>query len=268
MAGQAHRRARVREGVTNILQLDDELLSAMWPAERVVLGTFACSRLQSVLEKAGSATLTVRHLPNVEIAPATLARFAGKVAFSSRLSMPPGPVQALAAAAANGWHRVVSLDMRQNGIGTDGAARLAVVLSRFALLEQLLLGGNGIGPVGLGHIASILPYCGELKDLDVGSNQIGDRGATDLAETIRRCSKLQSLNLSSNMIGFEGVTALAPELQKCEQLASLDLRDNQIGDEGVGSLGFSLPAMSALTELRLGHNFISADGAGPPPLTL
>ena len=51
---------------------------------------------------------------------------------------------------------VAHLNLQDNGIGADGAGRLAGVLGQCGALAHLDLGSNGIGADGAGRLAGVL----------------------------------------------------------------------------------------------------------------
>ena len=51
------------------------------------------------------------------------------------------------------------LNLGENGIGAEGAGRLAAVLGQCASLAHLDLGANGIGAEGAGRLAAVAKCC-------------------------------------------------------------------------------------------------------------
>ena len=57
-------------------------------------------------------------------------------------------------------------------------------------LAHLNLGENGIGAEGAGRLAAVLGQCASLAHLDLDYNEIGAEGAGRLAAVTERCPSL------------------------------------------------------------------------------
>lgn len=101
--------------------------------------------------------------------------------FTSLVELPVGKCKALA-----------HLDLRsrskgRNGIGDEGAGRLARVLGECNELAYLDLRLNGIGAESVGRLAGVLGACKALAHLGLGMNDIGYEGAGRLARVLEEC---------------------------------------------------------------------------------
>lgn len=162
-----------------------------------------------------------------------------------------------------------TLDLSHNGIGNDGAWKLAPVLDSLVNLESLLLSKNQIGDDGASEIGHHLPS--NLKLLVMRGNDIGDVGADAIAAAVAN-SKIAELMLANNNIGSAGAIALAQVVAQSSCLQELDLNENEVGDDGAAALAKSLMVpsdddkeeskASSLTILRLKDNQIGDAGAG------
>eukprot|EP00434_Breviolum_minutum_P000510 symbB.v1.2.000443.t1/scaffold32.1/size405148/16 len=113
---------------------------------------------------------------------------------------------------------------------------LAETLKQNSALMSLDLRFNVIGPEGAKVLAQALQLNSILTGLHLIGNIIGDEGAKALAEGLKQNSTLTLLYLSNNNIGPEGAQALAEALQQNSTLTSLDLIGNFIGPEGAKAL--------------------------------
>ena len=157
------------------------------------------------------------------------------------------------APALNGLSSLVSLSLTKNQIGDDGASEIGRQLP--TLLEVLDLSDNDVADVGVEAIAAAVANS-QVTKLLLANNKIGNAGAIALgqAETLSGC--LEEIDLSKNEIGDEGATALAEGLggRKNSTLTKLSLKDNRIGDAGAGAFVEHLDHNQTLTNLVLSGN--------------
>ena len=64
------------------------------------------------------------------------------------------------------------------------------MLGQCASLAHMDLSENGIGDEGAGRLAAVLGQCTSLAHLDLDDNGIGDEGAGGLAAVAKRCPSL------------------------------------------------------------------------------
>eukprot|EP00928_Gymnodinium_smaydae_P016158 TRINITY_DN16021_c0_g2_i1.p1 TRINITY_DN16021_c0_g2~~TRINITY_DN16021_c0_g2_i1.p1 ORF type:complete len:880 (+),score=187.39 TRINITY_DN16021_c0_g2_i1:135-2774(+) len=103
------------------------------------------------------------------------------------------------------------LDLTNNDVGDDGAARLAAELQPRKSLRLLLLAGNNIGDAGATALAKLLHEQKALEELRLGNNKITAEGAKSIAAVVLHPSLLV-LGLENNPITDVGGVALAEAL--------------------------------------------------------
>ncbi|KAF9301293.1 hypothetical protein BGZ91_009615, partial [Linnemannia elongata] len=103
---------------------------------------------------------------------------------------------------------LITLDLRYNSIGPDGALELFEALKINSTLTTLILFNNSIGPDGAQALSEALKTNSTLTTLQLWSNSIGPDGAQALSETLMTNSTLTNLDLSDNSIGDHGAQAL------------------------------------------------------------
>ena len=79
------------------------------------------------------------------------------------------------------------------------------MLGQCCPLAKLDLSHNGIGDEGAGRLAGVLGQCCSLAKLDLSENDIGDEGAESLAEVLGKCSSLSELDFTFNVIDDDGI---------------------------------------------------------------
>ena len=158
---------------------------------------------------------------------------------------------------------VRKLDLRSNGIETDGCRALSSVVKECNMLTSLCLAMNEIGDIGVSKLAEGLKdkNC-QLEDLDLSDNRISEDGAVALSDMLLENSRLQSLNLSFNSIGGNGASSIANVLDRNITLRRLCLRRNNIDNIGASAFATMLPTMRGLKELSMTHNPIDQEGSG------
>ena len=170
--------------------------------------------------------------------------------------------------------RITTLDLSgelpsaNEGLGPEGAERLAAVLAQCPDLSCLDLAWNRLGDQGVGNLgACVLLHCPKLSHLCLKGNGLEAAGSGRLAEglSLLRGSNggtgLSVLDLGYNRIGDEGARSLSRVLVNCRMLSHLDLCHNAIGSAGMEILASVLAQCTALSHLDLGYNHIGAEGA-------
>ena len=180
--------------------------------------------------------------------------------------------------------------LRQNNLGDEGIAVLAMVLSNNPALRILEVQSNNIGPKGVQTIMDVLMNLRSsswLHAVNFTNNLIGDEGVKYIAGVIRMQSTLywpgevtirpgvklsvrgiQSLILSGCGISSEAAADLASLIESPNSpVTNLDLSSNEIGTSGVTTLMPSL-RKAPLTSLNLTENKITSGGALPIALAL
>ena len=153
------------------------------------------------------------------------------------------------------------LDIRQNFIGSVGAAALAEGLKSCTNLQNLDIRRNNIGSDGAAALAEGLKSCTNLQNLDISMNNICSDGAAALANGLKSCTNLQTLYIGLNKIGSDGAASLAEGLKCCTNLHTLDIRRNNIGSDGAAALAEGLKFCTNLQNLYIFMNNICSDGA-------
>lgn len=163
------------------------------------------------------------------------------------------------------------LDLSHNGIGPEGANKLALVMWRNGInhlenLVELVLAGNNLGHVGVQSLVQALVHKTEdgnlasgnstLTSLDLTQTNCGNDGAV----AILRCTALKKVRLFNNKLGNSGFIAIARELRGGHvSIEQLDVGGNNATKEGVigviDAVGTILKEIdSKLNTLEVGGN--------------
>ena len=102
-------------------------------------------------------------------------------------------------------------------------------------LLSLNLRDNSIGSDGAVVLAEGLKCCTNLQTLNLSLNSIGSDGAVALAEGFKCLTNLQTLEIDSNNIGSDVAVALAEGFKCLTNLQTLEIDSNSIGSDGAGS---------------------------------
>ena len=158
---------------------------------------------------------------------------------------------------------LLHLDLSDNAMGVEGAAKLAPALKGFAnSLQHLDLSYNGMGPGGVDRLVLGLGDLGNsLQHLNLGGNSMGNDGAAALAPVLRSLRRLEHLDLGANELGWKGAAALAPAVRSLwASMLHLDLGDNfNLAEEAEG-VAIMAPAIKTLWQLQ--HLDLSNTGLG------
>ncbi|KAG0077399.1 hypothetical protein BGZ93_003712, partial [Podila epicladia] len=142
---------------------------------------------------------------------------------------------------------LVTLELRGNMLGDDGAQALSEALKANSSLATLDLRDNEIGSNGAQALSEALKANSTMTTLKLGNNEIGDNGALALSEALKTNSTLTTLDLGSNSIGPDGAKALSEALKTNSTMATVELRGNKIGDDGAQALSEALKTNINLT---------------------
>ncbi|CAF4331540.1 unnamed protein product, partial [Rotaria magnacalcarata] len=106
-----------------------------------------------------------------------------------------------------------NIDLENNGIGEDGAIRIAEVIKSIKTLTGLNLGKNQIGIRGAEYLSNVLQQNMIISHICLQDNLICDEGVRFLAEALKNHKTLVSLHLGSNKIGITGTQYLSNVLR-------------------------------------------------------
>ena len=145
------------------------------------------------------------------------------------------PLLKLLEDAAENDTPIASLNLRDAGLGSAGAAALAAMVQRDSFLTYVNLEENELGDDGAAHVADALCRHPAVFRLDLGYNKIAGRGVKALAGLLAESPSLLCLDLSGNNLWSRlsyfapsSMSALAPlgralALPSCKlQLLHLD----------------------------------------------
>ena len=159
---------------------------------------------------------------------------------------------------------LTSLDLQDNGMGSEGAALIAAALIESAdtcRLASLNLSLNNMRSEGATAVAKALESNSNITHLNLSWNLIRSPGAKALAVAITASTTLRELDLGFNLLRCTGTGLLAPALTASRSLAVLSLRRNELGPEGATQLAGALRGNTSLHTLNLGLNGIATLGA-------
>jgi len=148
---------------------------------RTALGDAACSALQLALR--GNSVLT-------------------ELDISSNMFSQQG-VRTITKYLRHPSCRLSFLDLRENRLGDQGAAFLALGLGSTSCLKTLFVSKCSIGDAGAATLAPAL-CIPTIETIDLSSNVFGDAGAEALAKIVTTPPKLLALDLRGNTIGQAG----------------------------------------------------------------
>mmetsp|Transcript_29158 Transcript_29158/g.45686 ORF Transcript_29158/g.45686 Transcript_29158/m.45686 type:complete len:227 (+) Transcript_29158:1200-1880(+) len=129
-----------------------------------------------------------------------------------------------------------SLNLEDNRIGWETAARVGSMLKVCTNLRTLSLARNDLRCEGIGGISEGLAKCVSLQCLQLGENAIADRGVEILVRVLVKLPLLTELGLASNRICNDGAFNLAMGLDRCPALSCLELCQNHVKSEGQKAL--------------------------------
>ena len=150
------------------------------------------------------------------------------------------------------------LDLSSNDLGDSECLSLADGLQNHTNLLELKLGWNNITSEG---IAAMIPVIkrNHVQHLDLSQCGIGSDGISTLVD-VKCADTLQTMELGSNSLGLDGARILSVGLQRCRQLMELDISNNSIGSNGMPYLAEGLKCCTQLMELDISNNSIGSYG--------
>jgi hypothetical protein len=155
-------------------------------------------------------------------------------------------------------HGIETVYLGCNKIEVAGVASLADRLVRDRVIRALWLKRNPIGDAGVSRLCEALPHNNNLRTLDLVNIGLTRAGLAELADALsRRPAKLERLFLGGNGLGPECVPELG-RLAHDAGLRELYLAANHLGDEGAAALAAATAGLPMT--LGLGGNGITAAG--------
>eukprot|EP01036_Dinobryon_divergens_P027218 gene27218-35949_t len=154
---------------------------------------------------------------------------------------------------------LVTLDLRDNDIGIEGAAFIAEALQAGQKLRQLNLSGCNIESQGAIAIISSLSN-GSIETLNLSDNSIGDDGASQIGLFLETNRTLKQLSIPDNQITDDGMASISKGLARNKGLQFLGVQWNFITNNGALYLSTCLSQNSSLRALHILGNAIDRDG--------
>ena len=154
---------------------------------------------------------------------------------------------------------LLTLDLRDNDIGSEGAAFIADALQSGSKLRQLILSGCNIEPKGAIEILNSLTNT-TVETLNLSDNYIGDDGANQIGLFLETNKILKQLSIQENRITDVGMASISKGLTKNKGLQFLGVQWNFITNNGALYLNSCLAQNSSLRALHILGNAIDRDG--------
>eukprot|EP00808_Paulinella_micropora_P000941 g76882.t1 len=151
--------------------------------------------------------------------------------------------------ASKANNSIRSIDLRNNGIGDEGAKAIGLALQVNKTLQRLSLRRNNIGADGAKAIGKALEENKTVIELRMGANKMGPAGAEAIANMLKVNKSITHLHLNLNNIGPDGAAAIGKALEVTEALQGLNLIDNNIGPEGAKAIADMLKVNTSLLVL-------------------
>jgi len=183
---------------------------------------------------------------------------------------------ALAHGFRNSKAGMVSIDLKGNLIGNEGAIAFSEMLKHNNTVTSVYIGsvyigyntgyntidGNGAFDEMLKHNNNItrLKHNNTVTSVYIGGNNIDDNGAFAFAEMLKHNNNITAIDFWLNQIGNNGMIALAEMLKQNTKIVKLGLCENLIGKDGLDALVSAMKVNKTLTDLNLGGNKIKDDG--------
>ncbi|MFJ9893220.1 ribonuclease inhibitor [Streptomyces sp. NPDC091280] len=158
------------------------------------------------------------------------------------------------------------LDLCKQGLGPEGAARVAEALAQGpSPVRHLLLGTDGLGDEGAEAVAA---GSGAVQTLYLGCNGITAGGACRIADRLRASPHVVTgVWLKRNPLGGGGGRAAAELIESARSLRTLDLVQTGLDAAAVTVLADALLAAAGngrrIERLFVGGNPLGEDGAAP-----
>jgi len=280
------------ESLISRVELNDPTLKELVVLPMKTFGGSEVERLASILESGKNTHLTLLAASGHSVPPVALGRLGAVIASGSSASISTllcgtsrirllylahceigdtGVEQLSASIECEKCIGLSVLDLSHNGIGPEGANKLALVMWRNGInhlenLVELVLAGNNLGHVGVQSLVQALVHKTEdgnlasgnstLTSLDLTQTNCGNDGAV----AIMRCTALKKVRLFNNKLGNSGFIAIARELRGGHvSIEQLDVGGNNATKEGVigviDAVGTILKEIdSKLNTLEVGGN--------------
>eukprot|EP00940_MAST-03C_sp_MAST-3C-sp2_P002762 g2762.t1 len=165
------------------------------------------------------------------------------------------------ASVMEGTTNIVSIDLSDNHIGTEGAVSLARILVDNSSVRSFDLSRNLLQGTAAKAFSEALSYNCTLLKLELSYNRIKDFGAVAIAGMIRSNSTLRILSLMYSDIGDQGVEAIANSIKLNRTLQYLDLSGNPIGDKGAWYMGHAIAQNDSVWSVAMSECQIADNGA-------
>ena len=154
------------------------------------------------------------------------------------------------------------INLSSNNIGCDNMSIFAYVLSYLHRIQSLDLMNNKLGSNGAISLGLTLQsYCHDLRFLNLSNNNIKTDGIVQLVAGLKRCRNLQAIILYENAVDCEGAIAIANNLELWPQLKELNLRQCKVGIDGALSFAGKMKYCTNLQILNLYDNGIGSQAA-------
>jgi uncharacterized membrane protein YgcG len=185
---------------------------------------------------------------------------------------------------------LLSLDLSDNNLGSEGTKHLATVLRRdLNTLKHLDLSRNAITGNGAKHLAEALPQAGALTELKLAGNIFGTWGATLLARALSQKAHLEVLTFGDSTqpftmcskdktasigTGFDmaSIILFGGFISKCKQLVRLEVAPRLLAVDVAAQLAKDIAErMAQIETIRFNKaaatgaaDALSLRSAGPP----
>jgi hypothetical protein len=152
------------------------------------------------------------------------------------------------------------VDLCKQGIGPVQVARVMAAAVGSPHAVHLLLGTNGLGAEGARRVADALTPGHRIRTVYLGCNRIDAEGAAALAGRIAVDDSVRALWLKRNPIGDDGVARLCAALATNSSLRTLDLVNTGLTTRGLEALADALAARApGMERVFLGGNGLRRD---------
>ncbi|XP_033106713.1 leucine-rich repeat-containing protein 74A-like isoform X2 [Anneissia japonica] len=157
---------------------------------------------------------------------------------------------------------IADLNMSENKIGSKGAPAMCEMMHDNQSLRKVNLSGNGFGDRDAEHFAYALQSnYSRIQELNLSYNQFSETGGEILGPAIATNDTVEILNLSWNHIRRKGAISICRGLAENIGIKVLDLSWNGLANEGALAMAEALKFNSNLIELDLRNNRITNEGA-------
>ena len=227
----------------NMQLLSEELLVAVWPPNRTVMGLRVSHRIRTVLSAHGSVTLHIM-TTREEFSEAVVAEWLSGAIETDIAKLRHMPMQIRAtgmllasprsmmtvpfANMISGLHRLTSLELRSNKLDKSEMELLANSMGTLNCLEHLDLGNNHLCCDAAQCLAIVLSGQTKLQHLNVEENEIRDKGLKEVCLALQNCTMLRELIIGCNSLRHAPLHL--SELVRYLKLEHLDISCNRLKD--------------------------------------